>query len=36
LHLPLCQRFKQPLHLAHAKLAKQIADGIVGGKTIHA
>src|SRR5260370_15498584 len=36
LHLPLRQRFKQALHLAHAELAKQIADSIVGGKTVHA
>jgi hypothetical protein len=36
LHLPLGQRLKQALHLPHAELAEQIADGIVGGKTVHA
>src|SRR5207302_1481650 len=36
LHLPLGQWFVQALHLTHTKLAKQIADGVVGGKTVQA
>ena len=36
LHLPFCQRLKQALHLAHAESAKQIADGVIGGKAFQA
>jgi len=36
LHLPFRQRFVETLHFAHAESAKQIADRIVGGKTVHA
>ena len=36
LHLPLGQRLEEALDLAHAKLAKQIADRVVGGKPLHA
>jgi hypothetical protein len=36
LHLPFGQRRKQALHLSHAESAKQIADGVIGGKTLQA
>ena len=36
LHLPFGQRRKQALHLAHAESAKQIADGVIGGKALQA
>ena len=36
LHLPFGQRRKQALHLSHAEAAKQIADGVIGGKAFHA
>ncbi|MBA3975834.1 MAG: hypothetical protein C0504_16640 [Candidatus Solibacter sp.] len=29
MHLPLDQRLKQPLDMAHAELPEQIADGVV-------
>jgi hypothetical protein len=36
LHLPLGHRLEEALDLAHAKLPEQIADRVVGGKTLHA
>ena len=36
LHLPLRQWREEALDLAHAKLAKQIADRVVGGEPLHA
>src|SRR5580693_4246458 len=36
LHLPFRHWFVEALHLAHAESAKQIADRIVGGKSVHA
>jgi hypothetical protein len=33
---PPLERFEQPLHVAHAEPAEQVADGIVGGKPLHA
>src|ERR1035438_6197743 len=32
LHLPLGQRVEETMHVAQAKTAKQIADGVVNGK----
>ena len=32
LHLPLGQRVEETMHVAHAKTAEEIADGVVNGK----